>query len=85
MVKLNEKKPRGGLIFPLCRGIKQGIDCDSVPPEGCVRAVWNPAANPASLSAVTVFAVEMILFHLFCFFSVSPLIYRGLRGQRGWR
>lgn len=39
MVKLNEKKAQSELIFLLCRGIKQGIDCDSVLPEGCVLTV----------------------------------------------
>lgn len=39
MVKLNEKKAQSEMIFLLCRRIKQGIDCDSVLPEGCVLTV----------------------------------------------
>lgn len=39
MVKLNEKKAQSELIFLLCGRIKQGIDCDSFLPKGCVLTV----------------------------------------------
>lgn len=39
MVQLNETKAQSELIFILCSRIKQGIDCDSVLPEGCGLSV----------------------------------------------
>lgn len=50
MVKLSEKEAQSESIFHLCWEVKQGIDCDSALPEGCVLAVWKPTTNLASLS-----------------------------------
>jgi len=87
-----KRRHRG--IFSLCRKVKQGIDCDSVQPEGCVLTVWNPTRSRASLSAATVLAVEIVLFLTWTLFFVpfllnslalfvSLLFYRDLKGQKG--
>lgn len=39
MVQFNETMAQTELIFILSSRIKQGIDCDSVLPEGCVLSV----------------------------------------------
>lgn len=76
MVRLNENKALSKLIFSLCQRIKQGVDCDSALPEGCVLAEWNPTRAFASLCAVTMLAAQIILFHLtwiLLFYFSSPL------------
>lgn len=39
MIQLNETKAQSELILILCSRMKQGIDCDSALPEGCVLSV----------------------------------------------